>query len=564
MTSTLHTDRPDPTPYPAHSQELPAVYSNGPWYWLLSYNGTQPWQKQPPNEYPTGFRGPGAKGGAWIPGPMGVLSEHWAALMNKDLSSGLGVINMDTSSFIGGFSGAKGSGGTTDGPAGYIAPVSQVVIPNKGEYTFSAFFALGTVEDIRDYAYSLRGKVKAQGAEASEEPQPQPQHIDTQAGCAVDEDCELNGECDTSSGACRCDPQWFGPSCGQLRLLPTTRDSGYRGGGTGGLQNASDPTSTWGGSITGPDDSGRWHMFAARMGLNCGLLSWESNSEVVHAVATNPLGPYQPKEPAVVPRFAHNPTVHRGGDGAYYLYHIGCGGNTSTPRQDCTNGTTPRLPPDATAEGSGCDGPHWMGGLTARSPDGPWLPFPSEITLSSPAKADHWLTNPAPALMPNGTLLWVYRQSGGSWPHSNASSERLGIATAASWDSMTLDDKTPAAPLFPFPLEDQYVWRCKRGFYHALTHKGQPRAPDRQLGGGKTPMAGHLFSRDGLAWSIGTTDAPYNNSIALTDGTTLRTGKRARPQLVVKDGAPLYLTTGAEAAHDGDFVFTTVQPIAQR
>ena len=145
----------------------------------------------------------------------------------------------------------------------------------------------------------------------------------------------------------------------------------------------------------------------------------------------------------MVPRFAHNPTVHRGGDGAYYLYHIGCGQNSSTPRRDCTNGTTPRLPPDAAAEGSGCDGPHWMGGLTARSPDGPWLPFPSEITLSSPAKADHWLANPAPALMPNNTLLWVYRQSGGSWPHLNASSERLGIATAASWDSMTLDDKTP-------------------------------------------------------------------------------------------------------------------------
>jgi hypothetical protein len=70
---------------------------------------------------------------------------------------------METSSFIAGFSGAKGAGGTTDGPAGYIAPISQVVIPNRGEYTFSAFFTLGTIEQIRDYAYSLRGKVRRVG-----------------------------------------------------------------------------------------------------------------------------------------------------------------------------------------------------------------------------------------------------------------------------------------------------------------------------------------------------------------------------------------------------------------
>ena len=80
------------------------------------------------------------------------------ALRNKDLSSGLGVINMDTTSFIAGFSGAKGSGGTKDTPTGYIAPIRQVVIPNKGEFGFSAFLTMGTVEQIRDYAYSLRGK----------------------------------------------------------------------------------------------------------------------------------------------------------------------------------------------------------------------------------------------------------------------------------------------------------------------------------------------------------------------------------------------------------------------
>ena len=74
---------------------------------------------------------------------------------------------------------------------------------------------------------------------------------------------------------------------------------------------------------------------------------------------------------------------------------------------------------------------------------------------------------------------------------------------------------------------------------------------------------GHLFSVDGITWSIGVVDAPYNNTLMFTDGTTVQTGKRARPQLVVENGAPTYLTTGAELPGHGDFVFTTVQPVAQ-
>ena len=58
-------------------------------------------------------------------------------MMNKDLSSGLGVVNLETSTMIGGFTGKQGSGGPHDSMAGYIAPVEQVVIPNNGDYTFS-------------------------------------------------------------------------------------------------------------------------------------------------------------------------------------------------------------------------------------------------------------------------------------------------------------------------------------------------------------------------------------------------------------------------------------------
>ena len=62
LTSTLHTDRVGAAAaYPAHSQELPAVYTNGPWYRLFSYNGSAPFTKAAATEYPTGFRGPGRR-----------------------------------------------------------------------------------------------------------------------------------------------------------------------------------------------------------------------------------------------------------------------------------------------------------------------------------------------------------------------------------------------------------------------------------------------------------------------------------------------------------------------
>ena len=41
-------------------------------------------------------------------------------MMNKDLSSGLGVVNLETSTMIGGFTGKQGSGGPHDSMAGYI------------------------------------------------------------------------------------------------------------------------------------------------------------------------------------------------------------------------------------------------------------------------------------------------------------------------------------------------------------------------------------------------------------------------------------------------------------
>lgn len=50
--------------------------------------------------------------------------------------------------------------------------------------------------------------------------------------CTSDESCNLNGVCTAS--ACVCDPQWDGPHCGTLALLPADPLGGYRRPGFSG------------------------------------------------------------------------------------------------------------------------------------------------------------------------------------------------------------------------------------------------------------------------------------------------------------------------------------------
>ena len=97
------------------------------------------------------------------------------------------------------------------------------------------------------------------------------------APCETDADCSYNGVCTTPTGACSCLPQWQGPHCASLRLLPSPRSAG--------LQDADSPfswdaaRSYWGGSVLQGDD-GRYHMWAAEIVQGCGIWTWMPNSQV--------------------------------------------------------------------------------------------------------------------------------------------------------------------------------------------------------------------------------------------------------------------------------------------
>ncbi len=362
------------------------------------------------------------------------------------------------------------------------------------------------------------------------------------SGCATELDCSLNGECKNSK--CVCYSGWYGETCGKLDVYPTETNSGYN----------QTNYSTWGGSIIKGDD-GRWHMFVSRFSENCGLSSWVTNSEIVQATSQTPYGHYSFLR-VVVERFSHNPGIHYV-SGKYLLFHIGCGqGIPSANVSHCLNGTTPSSSIKPNKFG-GCENPHYENLMTSDSLNGSEWKSQGEINLFTP-RNETAITNPAYHFFDNGSVYSIYRQPGGAWPKvSSAASERIGAAMATSCITginCTYVDKSPEFPLFDFALEDVYVWVDANANYHALTHKKKPAY-------GPRGDSGHIFSTDGIHWYISKI-SPYNDTIYFKDGTTFSCKKRARPKLVIENGAPIALSTGCEVSREtGDHTITTVQPI---
>ncbi|MHC5053215.1 MAG: hypothetical protein ACYTKD_00690 [Planctomycetota bacterium] len=139
--------RADKTQYRGRNQELPAVYTNGPYYRLMTYAGDKPFT-----------------GGelAWIekkakkaefPWSRWNATENWAALVGDD-GWGLGVWTPGTCNYLGGFAGRPGRGGPRDGPTGYIAPLATDILDHNIIYDYSYVLILGTLEGIRRHVYA--------------------------------------------------------------------------------------------------------------------------------------------------------------------------------------------------------------------------------------------------------------------------------------------------------------------------------------------------------------------------------------------------------------------------
>ena len=140
----LNNARSDKTQYPGRHQELPAVYTNGPYYRLMTYRGDKPFTGGELFRIP---KKPAGKRGwdYWL------ATEHWAALVNDD-DWGLGIYKPNNSLFIGGFSGKEGKGSTHDNPTGYIAPLHTEILDHNITYDYHYALILGSLDEIRAHA----------------------------------------------------------------------------------------------------------------------------------------------------------------------------------------------------------------------------------------------------------------------------------------------------------------------------------------------------------------------------------------------------------------------------
>ena len=155
-TATLNNHRSDTTQYFACGQELPAVYTNGEFYRIVSYVGEHPGTNGKLTEIVsknTGTR-------HW-PSEFMIYPENWVALID-DNDYGLGVYSPHTCGAVGGFAGGvdkMGFGGAKDFQTATVSPTTSVILDHNIKYTFYYSLIVGDVNEIRKTALELDSKV---------------------------------------------------------------------------------------------------------------------------------------------------------------------------------------------------------------------------------------------------------------------------------------------------------------------------------------------------------------------------------------------------------------------
>ncbi|MFM1769165.1 MAG: hypothetical protein RJA22_1694 [Verrucomicrobiota bacterium] len=145
----LTNARQDRTPYPARQQELPAVYANGAFPRVLSYQGDRPFTGDAATPVP--------KPGGRHPWSFWLGTEGWTALLGPD-DRGLGVISPGRIQFTGGFHGRPGPNDPAADATAYVASLATEILDPDIVYEFRYELLPGSLAEIRARAAAVRAQ----------------------------------------------------------------------------------------------------------------------------------------------------------------------------------------------------------------------------------------------------------------------------------------------------------------------------------------------------------------------------------------------------------------------
>lgn len=363
--------------------------------------------------------------------------------------------------------------------------------------------------------------------------------------CTTDEDCSLNGICNTRCGTCACDAGWTAGDCGVLDLRPAKRHSGYN--------RTAEGTSSWGSRIVqDPKDDGLHHLFAAEFAHGCGLDYWAPYSRIIRAESRDgPAGPYTFAD-EVAGTFAHNPTVvYSPVDQEYLMYYIGCEVKVA-PRCTSTQFTC-----GAGNENNGESGISLKVSKDLKS----WTDMGQVFQGKNNKDWDADVTNPSafPLYSDAGDKSSAFLLAYRGCPYDCNGSEQVNIAVAKDGYKGPYS-KMQQDPIFNQGNEDPFIWRDKRGHWHILTH-----SLEAEGGFGNGPKVGrHAYARNYTGpWTFSERSLAFDTTVHYDDGSTIDFLRRERPQLIFStDGkmTPLLLTTGVQP-RNSPMSYTAIVPI---
>jgi predicted GH43/DUF377 family glycosyl hydrolase len=303
----------------------------------------------------------------------------------------------------------------------------------------------------------------------------------------------------------------------------------------------------WCGTMVKGDD-GKYHMLYSRWPAKLGHYAWVSHSEVAHAVADHPLGPYQPTGVALPERgesfwdglCTHNPTIVKFGK-KYYLYYMG---NTGDRK--------PGSPLNWTHRNN-----QRIGVAVADSPAGPWVRSDKPLIEPTPDFHDALcLANPSVVERPDGGYLMVYKAVGrqNKLPFGGPV-----VHVVATSDSPTGPFKKHPDPVFTHPgssfaAEDPFIWQSE-GTYWAIV---------KDFKGGFThagPSLALFRSADGFDWKPAAHPLVSKLEVRWRDGKTSALMKLERPQIYFENNQPAVLLCAAAPTNQLNESFNVQIPL---